>query len=181
MAKERIRHRPAGFRKHYQLCRDRCRIWLYRGDKYACDQSHDRYRAHMHVSTKHVWGPVIELVDLRYRPEVNTIEALAQSDPRKHVHTAARYTIVARSISLDPSATKAPSRVKTVPQRTCVPVLENVEHHDDLAYHKSLFRWHADPPGQGSYSANDRKQYNSRLKQQLANLVPARRETNTQQ
>ena len=30
---------------------------------------------------KPVWGPVIELVDLRYRPEVNTIEALAESDP----------------------------------------------------------------------------------------------------
>ena len=28
-----------------------------------------------------MWGPVIELVDLRYRPEVNTIEALAESDP----------------------------------------------------------------------------------------------------
>ena len=36
------------------------------------------------VSTKPVWGPVIELVDLRYRPEVNTIEALAESDPSEH-------------------------------------------------------------------------------------------------
>ena len=58
------------------------------GGKYACDQSHDRYRAHIHVSTKPVWGPVIELVDLRYRPEVNTIEALAESDPRKHAPLA---------------------------------------------------------------------------------------------
>ena len=40
------------------------------------------------VSTKPVWGPVIELVDLRYRPEVNTIEALAESDPRKHAPLA---------------------------------------------------------------------------------------------
>ena len=31
-----------------------------------------------------VWGPVIELVDLRCRPEVNTMEALAESDPCKH-------------------------------------------------------------------------------------------------
>jgi len=31
---------------------------------------------------------VIELVDLRYRPEVNTIEALAESDPRKHAPLA---------------------------------------------------------------------------------------------
>ena len=44
--------------------------------------------AHIHVSTKPVWGPVIELVDLRYRPEVNTIEALAESDPRKHAPLA---------------------------------------------------------------------------------------------
>ena len=36
------------------------------------------------VSTKPVWGPVIELVDLRYRPEVNTIEALAELDPSEH-------------------------------------------------------------------------------------------------
>ena len=35
-----------------------------------------------------MWGPVIELVDLRYRPEVNTIEALAESDPRKHAPLA---------------------------------------------------------------------------------------------
>ena len=27
---------------------------------------------------------VIELVDLRYRPEVNTIEALVESDPSEH-------------------------------------------------------------------------------------------------
>ena len=40
--------------------------------------------AHIHVSTKPVWGPVIELVDLRYRPEVNTIETLAESDPSEH-------------------------------------------------------------------------------------------------
>ena len=40
--------------------------------------------AHIHVSTKPVWGPVSELVDLRYRPEVNTIEALAESDPSEH-------------------------------------------------------------------------------------------------
>ena len=33
-----------------------------------------------------MWGPVIELADLRYRPdtEVNTIEALAESDPSEH-------------------------------------------------------------------------------------------------
>ena len=31
-----------------------------------------------------MWGPVIELVDLRYRPEVNTIEALAEPDPSEH-------------------------------------------------------------------------------------------------
>ena len=31
-----------------------------------------------------MWGPVIELVDLRYRPEVNTIEALAESDSSEH-------------------------------------------------------------------------------------------------
>ena len=48
----------------------------------------DRNHAHIHVSTKPVWGPVIELVDLRYRPEVNTIEALAESDPRKHAPLA---------------------------------------------------------------------------------------------
>ena len=35
-----------------------------------------------------VWGPVIELVDLRYRPEVNTIEALAESDPGEHAPLA---------------------------------------------------------------------------------------------
>ena len=35
-----------------------------------------------------MWGPVIELVDLRYRPEVNAIEALAESDPRKHAPLA---------------------------------------------------------------------------------------------
>ena len=41
--------------------------------------------AHIHVSTKPVWGPVIELVDLGYRPDVNTrIEALAESDPSEH-------------------------------------------------------------------------------------------------
>ena len=27
---------------------------------------------------------MIELVDLRYRPEVNTIEALSESDPSEH-------------------------------------------------------------------------------------------------
>ena len=43
------------------------------------------------VSTKPVWGPVIELVDLRYRPEVNTIEALAESDPRKECFTHINY------------------------------------------------------------------------------------------
>ena len=37
------------------------------------------------VSTKPVWGPVIELVDLRYRPEVNTIGALTESDSSEHV------------------------------------------------------------------------------------------------
>ena len=37
-----------------------------------------------HVSTKPAWGPVIELVDLRYRPELNTIGALAESDPSEH-------------------------------------------------------------------------------------------------
>ena len=31
-----------------------------------------------------MWGPVIELVDLRYRPEVNTIEALAEPGPIEH-------------------------------------------------------------------------------------------------
>ena len=31
---------------------------------------------------------MIELVDLRYRPEVNTIEALAESDSRKHAPLA---------------------------------------------------------------------------------------------
>ena len=41
-------------------------------------------RTYMSLSTKPVWGPVIELVDLRYRPEVNTIEALAESDPSEH-------------------------------------------------------------------------------------------------
>ena len=40
------------------------------------------------VSTKPVWGPVIELVDLRYRPEVNTIEALAESGPSEHAPLA---------------------------------------------------------------------------------------------
>ena len=42
------------------------------------------------VSTKPVWGPVSELVDLRYRPaaEVNTIEALAESDPSEHAPLA---------------------------------------------------------------------------------------------
>ena len=34
----------------------------------------DRNHAHIHVSTKLVWGPVSELVALRYRPEVNTME-----------------------------------------------------------------------------------------------------------
>ena len=33
-----------------------------------------------------MWGPVIELVDLRYRPEVNT--TLAELDPRKHAPLA---------------------------------------------------------------------------------------------
>ena len=35
----------------------------------------DRDPGHIHVSTKPVWGPnpVSELLDLRYRPEVNTI------------------------------------------------------------------------------------------------------------
>ena len=28
-----------------------------------------------------MWDPVIKLIDLRYRPEVNTIEALAESGP----------------------------------------------------------------------------------------------------
>ena len=36
------------------------------------------------VSTKPVWDPMIELVDLRYRPKVNTIGALAESDPSGH-------------------------------------------------------------------------------------------------
>ncbi len=31
---------------------------------------------------------MIELVDLRYRPEVNTIEALAESDPSEHAPLA---------------------------------------------------------------------------------------------
>ena len=31
-----------------------------------------------------MWGPVIELVDLGYRPEVNKIGALAESDPSGH-------------------------------------------------------------------------------------------------
>ena len=35
-----------------------------------------------------VWGPVSELVDLRYRPEVNTIETLAESDPCEHAPLA---------------------------------------------------------------------------------------------
>ena len=35
-----------------------------------------------------VWGPVNELVDLRYRPEVNTIGALAESDPSEHAPLA---------------------------------------------------------------------------------------------
>ena len=58
------------------------------GGKYACDKSHDRYRALIHVSTKPVWSPVIEIVDLRYRPEVNTIETLAESDPCEHAPLA---------------------------------------------------------------------------------------------
>ena len=37
---------------------------------------------------KPVWGPVIELVDLRYRPEVNTIGALAELDPSEHAPLA---------------------------------------------------------------------------------------------
>ena len=40
------------------------------------------------VSTKPVWGPVNELVDLRYRSEVNTIGALAESDPSEHAPLA---------------------------------------------------------------------------------------------
>ena len=41
------------------------------------------------VSTKPVWGPVIELVDLRYRPEENTIEeALAELSPSEHAPLA---------------------------------------------------------------------------------------------
>ena len=36
------------------------------------------------VSTKPVWGPVVELVDLGYRPEVNTIGALAEPGPSEH-------------------------------------------------------------------------------------------------
>ena len=40
------------------------------------------------VSTRPVWGPVIELVDLRYRPEVNTIGALSESDPSEHAPLA---------------------------------------------------------------------------------------------
>ena len=35
-----------------------------------------------------MWGPVIELVDLRYRPEVNTIGALTESDPSEHAPLA---------------------------------------------------------------------------------------------
>ena len=37
---------------------------------------------------KPLWGPVIELVDLRYRPDVNTIEALAESDPSERAPLA---------------------------------------------------------------------------------------------
>ena len=48
----------------------------------------DRDTGHIHVSTKPVWGPVIELIDLRYRPEVNTIVALAESDPSEHAPLA---------------------------------------------------------------------------------------------
>ena len=40
------------------------------------------------VSTKPVWGPVIELVDLSYRPEVNTIGAPSESDPSEHAPLA---------------------------------------------------------------------------------------------
>ena len=31
-----------------------------------------------------MWGPVNEVVDLRYRPEVNTIGALAEPGPSEH-------------------------------------------------------------------------------------------------
>ena len=48
----------------------------------------DRNQAHIHVSKKPVWGPVNELVDLRYRPEVNTIGALSESDPSEHAPLA---------------------------------------------------------------------------------------------
>ena len=44
----------------------------------------DRDPGHIYVSTKPVWGPVSELVDLRYRPEVNTIEALTEPGPTEH-------------------------------------------------------------------------------------------------
>jgi hypothetical protein len=40
------------------------------------------------VSTKPVWGPVIELVDLTYRPEVNTVGALAEPSPSEHAPLA---------------------------------------------------------------------------------------------
>ena len=50
-----------------------------------------RNHAHINFSTKSVLGPVIELQeleDLRYRPEVNTIGALAESDPSEHAPLA---------------------------------------------------------------------------------------------
>ena len=70
----------------YPWCRDRCRTCIEEVN-YASDQSHDR-NTRAPISTKPVWGPVIELVDLRYRPEVNTIGALAESDPSEHAPLA---------------------------------------------------------------------------------------------
>ena len=55
---------------------------------FATNHGRDRNHAHKHDSTKPVWGPVIELVDLRYRPEVNTIGALAELDPSEHAPLA---------------------------------------------------------------------------------------------
>ena len=51
---------------------------------YVRDQSRDLGRcADTLLSQQNLWlwGPAIELVDVRYRPEVNTIGALAESDP----------------------------------------------------------------------------------------------------
>ena len=57
-----------------------------------------------------MWGPVIELVDLRYRPEVNTIGALAEPGPREHAPLAEPiWTTTAEEYGLGVGKTKLES------------------------------------------------------------------------